>query len=1451
MASTSVKVALRIRPLTTNEQIADCRECIACLPNSTQIIIGHDRSFEFDYVFDPDATQELVYQDSIKPMVNRFLDGYNVTVLAYGQTGSGKTHSMGTGMNVEEGQHGIVPRTINDVFKTMNELKSQQPDSEFEIRVSFLELYNEDLVDLLSSDRSRSDGKNGPQIREDGKGGIMWTNVEMVPAQSPEELFALLNKGSMCRTVGSTDMNLTSSRSHAIFSVTLMQRRLFELDDMGETRQPPVTAPPTPPDTASNNSVNETEKATDGGAATATAEEANKPAGDDDTSGPSAEVRTVISKFHFVDLAGSERLKRTNATGDRAKEGISINAGLLSLGNVISALADAADLKPGQPAPHVPYRDSKLTRLLQDSLGGNSQTLMMACVSSSDSNFSETLSTLRYATRARKIQNRARANVDEAAASAAEVTRLRAQVSRLQRQMADLRENGVVAAGPSPLEVERRKWLEQEVYRARFDAGKLKERIRDLEQEVTRTKAERDTLIFQYGEAAEGFDIESDDAVHPLILKYMREIADLEHQLKDTSRELRYYKEKDEAAEIEMESIDGFSMGTQSAVNSRPTSRAELKQLFEVDLDQVMRDADDNIFFPSDDGNMTDDAVSVDTRATTRASGFSSEDPLRFSDMSTTSVDDELDEDEDEDEYMEKMLRQINDSIVLKEGLLDHIEELQQAVATKETLVRDLERARYEQLMMREEYDHRLQILQNDLSHAQEERDRALKDISKKDNGLSPDAKQRYEQKMKALIHEISGLRKESSEANRSAETARSQNQFMVRNMKQHLETLKGEKQRMAKQMKEEAQRVREQISGFQREIQTLRRQERKLTDSLNRLEKQCSVQKTALKKEQDEKRQLQTQLKQAQKVLNGAKNNTSVRDSKAPLKRSSTSMSHRRSVPEPRKLNKRASTSNDMMDGTMSGIRTAFKRQLLEREISVCVAKRQVFQVLDELSGKRDRLQNERQALVEERTLILNEEEEATGMSPDPSTPLYMDERIELIEAEVDYMDARIRGLRVEAAQMNLWEPGPGWLGRDTAYDSAVQMLQDLPSSEARRMLWFFVDEVIRLRVDQWSRQMAVGEMEKSMMDMRRTLLMMRKTAVAAAVEYEKRLRQMEQRLVAKETGVRVPRHKEPKSPTSPAKDVAIFERIYERGIFTKAVRSVEGPASPLVEAGRRHLVTKSDGYLLAGQFHATYGGELGIHDQAATSTSEDYATASLSSGSSSYHGVNSNSNSNVAESVTSPTGIPIHRVHLRRSTSEPDKYTATANTLTALENGHIPGSRTGSLGSVGGGRARGLSNSSRRRSLYFQETTPSPTNSLASMEAQELCREVDKIIEASAANSSVRPRSWSLTSGTTVRSRTSLGSHSRSGSGNAPSLMSLITPSRKTFSSSASSTGADGSVVNMPIMDSCGPLVTSPMSTTSMGNTAADGMVAPPLRINTQLHRRDSISNSSWSVM
>ncbi|KAI9336156.1 P-loop containing nucleoside triphosphate hydrolase protein, partial [Obelidium mucronatum] len=315
--------------------------------------------FTFDYAFDAFSSQEHVFE-AVVPLVHRFVDGFNATVLAYGQTGSGKTWTMGTGLELMPDQlRGIVPRAIDLIFQTI----SDKSAADCSLAVSFLELYNEELVDLLnpvikhsrpntaSSSHSNNPGSsqsnnpNAPNIREDAHGHIVWSNVREEPVTCPQDLVSCLQRGSLCRSTGSTDMNAASSRSHAIFTIILKQK---------EKQSLPQT------------------------------------------------YRTITSKFHFVDLAGSERLKRTNAEGDRKKEGISINQGLLALGNCISALGDESR----RPGAHIPYRDSKLTRMLQDSLGGNSQTLMIACVSPSESSYGETVSTLTYANRARNIKNK-------------------------------------------------------------------------------------------------------------------------------------------------------------------------------------------------------------------------------------------------------------------------------------------------------------------------------------------------------------------------------------------------------------------------------------------------------------------------------------------------------------------------------------------------------------------------------------------------------------------------------------------------------------------------------------------------------------------------------------------------------------------------------------------------------------------------------------------------------------------------------------------------------------------------------------------------------------------------------------------------------------------------------------------------------------------------------------
>ncbi|KAI8371106.1 P-loop containing nucleoside triphosphate hydrolase protein [Blakeslea trispora] len=360
----SNRVALRVRPLSEKEKKENNHpnNLLTFVPqHPQQIRVDHERRiFTFDYVYPPHIAQSDVYQSCIQPLFEQYTKG---------QTGSGKTYSMGTAgqsnSDIKSPDSGIIPRFAENLFEWIEQQKDEMKS--YETKVSFLELYNEDIIDLLDPKAM----SNMITIREDSNGNISWTGVYEKSVQSSTDLLNCLFQGSVSRTTASTDMNSNSSRSHAIFSVTLVQ--YVKTTFNGEVIS-----------------------------------------------------KRLESKFHFVDLAGSERLKKTNAVGERAREGISINSGLLALGNVISALGDESK----RQQQHVPYRNSKLTRLLQDSLGGNSQTLMLACVSPAESNTNETLSTLKYANRAKNITNTVVINQEQSLTDTLkeEIMRLREEI---------------------------------------------------------------------------------------------------------------------------------------------------------------------------------------------------------------------------------------------------------------------------------------------------------------------------------------------------------------------------------------------------------------------------------------------------------------------------------------------------------------------------------------------------------------------------------------------------------------------------------------------------------------------------------------------------------------------------------------------------------------------------------------------------------------------------------------------------------------------------------------------------------------------------------------------------------------------------------------------------------------------------------------------------------------
>ena len=345
--SENIKVCLRIRPMSLQEKSRNDESCIEPVSNE-QLLLSHKnlrRSYTFNLVFAPESSQEDVfYNCSIDKLIDSALDGYSVTIFAYGQTGSGKTYTiMGRDDAINEKilsnnkYSGIMPKSINYIWSTVS-TKQQR----FYIKVSFLEIYNEQINDLLNPTNSNL------QIRWDQKQGFFVEGLLVIECKKPEDIVEIILQGTKNRKKGSHDLNKDSSRSHSILTVYLIS----EFQSGGESYK-------------------------------------------------------KYGKISFVDLAGSERLKETHSKGGMVKETGNINKSLFVLGKVISSLTDKKST-----TQHIPYRDSKLTMLLMDSIGGTAKTLMIACVSPSSVYSDETMSTLNYASRTMNIKNKPLVQMD-------------------------------------------------------------------------------------------------------------------------------------------------------------------------------------------------------------------------------------------------------------------------------------------------------------------------------------------------------------------------------------------------------------------------------------------------------------------------------------------------------------------------------------------------------------------------------------------------------------------------------------------------------------------------------------------------------------------------------------------------------------------------------------------------------------------------------------------------------------------------------------------------------------------------------------------------------------------------------------------------------------------------------------------------------------------------------
>ncbi|XP_014468847.1 PREDICTED: kinesin-like protein unc-104 isoform X14 [Dinoponera quadriceps] len=430
----SVKVAVRVRPFNSRE-IRREAQCIIDMSGSTTSIVNPKatpgskdavKSFNYDYSYfsmDPNdenySSQLMVYKDIGEEMLEHAFEGYNVCIFAYGQTGAGKSYTM-MGKQ-EEGQEGIIPQICKDLFRKISYTSNER--LKYSVEVSYMEIYCERVRDLLNPKN-----RGNLRVREHPLLGPYVEDLSKLAVMSYEDIHDLIDEGNKARTVAATNMNETSSRSHAVFTIFFTQQQ------------------------------------------------------QDCATGL---VTEKVSKISLVDLAGSERADSTGAKGTRLKEGANINKSLTTLGKVISALAEIAATKKKKKADFIPYRDSVLTWLLRENLGGNSKTAMIAAVSPADINYDETLSTLRYADRAKQIVCKAVVNED---ANARLIRELKEEIQKL-REL--LKQEGIdVQEGPDGKVTYEKKEPRDEIVRTNKREEDVKESRPRIASHTTSSLAE-------------------------------------------------------------------------------------------------------------------------------------------------------------------------------------------------------------------------------------------------------------------------------------------------------------------------------------------------------------------------------------------------------------------------------------------------------------------------------------------------------------------------------------------------------------------------------------------------------------------------------------------------------------------------------------------------------------------------------------------------------------------------------------------------------------------------------------------------------------------------------------------------------------------------------------------------------------------------------------------------
>uniref|UniRef100_A0A8B9JVK3 Kinesin-like protein KIF21A n=1 Tax=Astyanax mexicanus TaxID=7994 RepID=A0A8B9JVK3_ASTMX len=924
-----------IRPQLAKEKIEGCHICTFVTPGEPQVVLGKDKAFTYDYVFDMDSQQDAIYSNCTEKLIEGCFEGYNATVFAYGQTGSGKTYTMGTGFDVSisEDECGIIPRAVTHLFRGIEERRQAaidqgRPVPEFKINAQFLELYNEEVLDLFDTTRDAEarKQKSNIKIHEDATGGIYTVGVTTRTVTSEAEMMQCLKLGALSRTTASTQMNVQSSRSHAIFTIHLCQVRVCASDNNNET------------DNRLANGSSEMN-----------------------------EFETLTAKFHFVDLAGSERLKRTGATGDRAKEGISINCGLLALGNVISALGDKS-----KRSTHVPYRDSKLTRLLQDSLGGNSQTMMIACISPSDRDFMETLNTLKYANRARNIKNKVVVNQDRASQ---QISALRTEIARLQMELMEYR-TGKRMIGEDGLESINDMVHENSMLQT--ENNNLRVRVKAMQETIDAQRARLTQLLSDQANQVLARAGEGNEEIGNMIQNYIKEIEELRAKL----------LESEAVNENLRKSLSRVS--TRSSLYGGPSS-----------------------FIPPENG--ASDIIEMAKKDLEKLKKKEKKKKKRWVPQTHT-VDCQAD------------LANITCEIAIKQKLIDELENSQQRLHT-----------------LKQQYEQKLMMLQSKIRDTQLERDRVLHNMGSVESCTEEKAKKikaEYERKLSSMNKELQKLQSAQKEHARLLKN-QSQYEKQLKKLQQEVSEMKKTKVGLMKQMKEQQEKNRVSETRRNREIATLKKDQRRHEHQLRQLEAQRKQQELILRRRTEE-----------------VKEKIGAWDWKDVVK----------GYIAPLYCIFRTIRKYQMRTGGVSTKTARAKWQSLERRISDIIMQRMT---ISNMEADMNRLLKQREDLTKRREKVSRKRDKIAVEGADAErTVLSFNEEMESLTANIDYINDSIADCQANIMQMEeAKEEG------DAVDVSAV--ISSCTLSEARFLLDHFLSMAINKGLQAAQKEAQIKVME------------------------------------------------------------------------------------------------------------------------------------------------------------------------------------------------------------------------------------------------------------------------------------------------------------------------------------------------------------------------------------